>query len=189
MLIIQRTEQIANELQKYMNNICFRFKNSDDTTEYNEVKPTVYSFTFDDDTESTPLKTPSVLIQFTGLNADNIASFLVYINICNPALQDKEIVVPVEGKTNVYKYLDTDNINTSSVRLNLYKSCLMLAEQVYIALGKMSNSSQNITNIELQPPSPYLEKFPYCECTITFDSEIPNAKSFCINNTYVQKYL
>ena len=89
----------------------------------------------------------------------------------------------------MFKYNDGDDIDTSGVRLALFKSCVMLGEQVYLALKKMSNINQNLTDIELQPPSPYMDKFPYCECTVSFNSELPTVESLSINNTDVQRYL
>lgn len=189
MLVIQQTEQIAYELQKYMDKLCFRWKDSDNTTQYKEVKPTVYPFVFDDVTDDLPINTPSILVQLTGLNDDGTASYLVYVCVCNSAIQDKEITKPVEGKENVYKYDNGNSINSACVRYELYKSCLLLGEQVFLSLKKMNNCNYHIVNVELSPPSPFLEKFPYCECSISFDTEIPNVKTFSINNTDIHKYL
>lgn len=187
MLVIQQTEKIASGLREYMDKICFRFKNSDETGEYIEAKPKVYSFVYDDD-DPGHIKTPSILVQLTGLN-DDVASYLLYVCVCNPAIQDQEITTPVEGKENVYKYNDGDSINSDGVRYDLYKSCLQLGEQAFICLKKMNNDNFHIENIELSPPSPFMDKFPYCDCTISFDCRVENVRSFTVNNTEIYKYL
>lgn len=189
MLIIQRVEEIVSALQKSMDNITLKWKNSDSTESYCEAKPTVYAFTYDDLSEYMPLNTPSVLVQVMGLDDSGIANFLVHICVCNPALQDKEITTPVKDNPDLYEYGTSDDISSSRIRSELYRTCLMLGEQVYICLKKLGNCNQSISDVELNPPSPYLEKFPYCECTVSFNSEIVESKMFSVNNTDISKYL
>ena len=178
MLVIQRVEEVVEELQKSMSKITLRWKNSDATDEYNEAKPQVYAFTYDDLSEDMPLHTPSVLVQVMELSDDGIASFIVHVCICNPALQDKELTYPLQDNPDLYEYGSGDDISSSHVRSELYKSCLMLGEQVYLTLKRMGNCKQSIRDVTLEPPSPYLEKFPYCECTVSFTSEIVQKSMF-----------
>jgi hypothetical protein len=166
--LLMITENIASELQKQLNNVTMRWKDSDATDVFHESKPTVYAFTYDDLTNNMPLKTPSVLVQCMSLDNAGVASFLVHVCICNPAKQDKEITNPVAGSDGVYQYGSGQNIDTSGVRSELYRACLMLGEQVYIALKKIYNSSWSVDNLQLDTPNPYLENFPYCECSVTF---------------------
>lgn len=164
-------ENISSELQKRMNAVTLKWKYSDSTESYNEAKPAVYAYTYDDLQDGMPLKTPSILVQCMSLNPDGIASFLIHICVCNPAKQDKEITEKVEGYNDVYQYGGGDGIDSAGVRSELYRACLMLGEQVYLALSRMSNTNLAISNINLETPSPYLENFPYCECSISFDFE------------------
>ena len=189
MLIIQRVEEIAQALSRDMDKLTIKFKSSDATDSYKEATPKVYSFTYDDLDGSMPLNTPSVLVQFMGMDSNDVASFLVHVCICNPALQDKEIVNPLEGQEGVYEYQQTDGIDSARVRSELYRACLMLGEQVWLSLKRMSNINQSISNLEFNPPNPYLENFPYCDCTISFESEITCSKMFGLNNTDVSKLL
>lgn len=169
--ILLITENIKSELQKRMDSLTLRWKGSDDTSVYIEQKPKVYAFTYDDLSNNLPIHTPSVLVQVMGLDDKGTASFIVHVCVCNPAKQDKEITEPVDGMNNVYQYRDGENIDSAGVRSELYKACLMLGEQVYLALGRMSNSKHPISNLMLDTPNPYLDNFPYCECTISFDVE------------------
>lgn len=189
MLVIQRVEEVVEELQKSMNKITLRWKNSDATDEYNEAKPQVYAFTYDDLSEDMPIHTPSVLVQVMGLSDDGVASFLVHVCICNPALQDKEVTHTVKDNPDLYEYDTGDDISSSHVRSELYKTCLMLGEQVYLAIKRMSNNKQSISNVSLDPPSPYLDKFPYCECSVSFTSEIIQTSMFDKVNTDVAHLL
>lgn len=189
MLIIQRVEEIVQALQKSMDKVTLRWKDSVDTSVYKEAKPTVYGFTYDDLSESMPLKTPSVLVQVTGLDDSGVASFVVHICVCNPALQDKEVTTPVKDNPDFYTYGTGDDISSSHVRSELYKACLMLGEQVYLTLKRMSNNDQSIRDVELEPPSPYLADFPYAQCVVSFTSEIIQSRMFSVCNTDVSKYL
>lgn len=182
--IVLKTQSIADKLQEAMNKITLRWKNSEDTSEYGEAKPTVYAFTYDDLNGDFPLNTPSILVQLMSLNDDGVCSYIVYCCVCNPALQAKEMTYPVEGSENTYQYGDnsfpdddedeTNNVSIDSacVRSDLYKACLMLAEQVYIAIKKMSNDDESIHDVILETPNPYMENFPYCEALVKFQSNL-----------------
>ena len=189
MLVIQRVKEIVDELQKRMDALSFRWKDSDSTDEYGEMKPTVYAFTYDDLTENMPVKTPSVLVQFMGLDDAGTASFLVHVCVCNPALQGKEITTPLKENPALFEYGTGDDISSSNVRSELYKFCLILGEQVYLALKRMGNCRQNVGNVEFTPPSPYLDKFPYCECTVGFTSDIVQTSMFDKIDTDVAAFL
>jgi hypothetical protein len=189
MLVIQQTEAIVAELQKRMDELCFRWKSSDSLSEYDEAKPFVYTFVFDDTTNDLPIKTPSILVQLTELDGDGKASYLAYVCVCHPAVMDKEITTPVKGKDGIYTYNDGKNIDSAGVRLELYKYCVMLGEQVYLALKRMNNSSYHITDVVLNTPSPFLDKFPYCECTVAFNTKVPDIRAFSINESEIRKYL
>ena len=160
-----------------MNNVTLRWKNSDSTSEYGEAKPTVYAFTFDDLNGNYPLKTPSVLVQLMSVDDEGNCQYCVYCCVCNPALQGKEMTNPVEGSSGTYEYSDSDSIDSACVRSDLYKSCLMLGEQVYTAIKRMSNDGECISDVTLDTPNPYMSEFPYCECTIQFNLSISTTQS------------
>ena len=185
--ILLKTESIADKLQSYMNELSFKWKGSENTSDYEEQKPKVYAFTFDDLAGNTPLHTPSVLVQVINLDSNGIAKFVVYCCVCNPAQQGKEMTNPVQGEDNVYQYSDSDSIDTSFVRSELYRYALMLGEQVYLAIKKMGNKDESISDVSLIPPSPYMEKFPYCECSVTFDCRLDTTPARI--DTDVWKYL
>ena len=189
MLIIQRVEEIVQALQHSADKITLRWKNSDSTDEYAEAKPKVYAFTYDDLSEDMPLHTPSILVQVLSLDDEGVAEFLVHCCVCNPALQDKEITHSVKDNPDLYEYDTGDDISSSHIRSELYRVCLMLGEQVYLAIKRMGNCNQNISNVELQPPSPYLAEFPYAQCTVSFTSEIVQKSMFDKVNTDVAKFL
>lgn len=175
--IVNITESIKKELQSRMDGISLKWKGSDQTSEYEEKKPTVYAFTYDDLTNGMPLNTPAILVQCMSLDDSGLASFLVHVCICNPAKQDKEITKPVQGSNNVYEYGTKKDIDSAGVRSELYRACMMLGEQVYLAIKRMSNTDRSISNVFLETPSPYLENFPYCECSVSFDANTSQAVS------------
>lgn len=172
MSLIVRTEQIVESLQERMNALTFRWKSSDSTQTYNESKPVVYAFTYDDLSDGLPLHTPAICVQLLSVDDQGVAQYLVHVCVCNAALQDKEITKPLQNEPDVYEYKTGDDINTARVRSELYKYCLILAEQVYLALKRMGNTDHDISNVELQTPSPYLDSFPYAECAVSFESDV-----------------
>lgn len=170
--VVLKTESIAEKLQEHLNHVTLKWKNSEDTSSYGEAKPKVYAFTFDNLNGSYPLHTPSVLVQLMSVDDDGVCSYVVYCCVCNPALQDKETTIPVQGEENTYEYKTTSGLNTACVRSDLYKSCLMLGEQVYVALKKMSNNGESIYDVTFETPNPYMENFPYCECILKFSANL-----------------
>jgi hypothetical protein len=171
MSLVIHTEKIVEALQERMNALTFRWKDSDSTQTYNESKPRVYAFTYDDLDNSMPLHTPAVCVQLLSVNDDGLASYLVHICVCNPALQDREITKPITDDPDHYSYDTGDGFDSAGVRSELYKYCLLLAEQVYLSLKQMGNTNHDIRNVQLQTPSPYLSDFPYADCTVSFDSD------------------
>ena len=185
--IVLITEEIASKLQSQLNEVGLRWKSSDSTTTYVEAKPMVYAFTYDDLDGGNPLHTPSVLVQVLGIDPDGVSSFLIHVCISYPSIQDKEITKPVQGVDGVYEYKTGDGIDSAGVRSELYKACLMLGERVFVSLGKISNTDIPIRNIQLNTPNPYMEQFPYCDCTVSFDVECSQIEKKL--NTDVWKYL
>lgn len=173
--ILLKTQTIADKLQAILNTITIRWKDSESTQSYHEEKPKVYAFTYDDLTGDFPLDTPSCLVQVLSIQND-IAEFCIYCCVCNPALQDKEITIPVQGNENVYQYKTSENIDSKCIRSELYRACLMLGEQVYLAVNQMSNDDESISGVALNTPDPYMAEFPYCECTITFNLALSYTK-------------
>jgi hypothetical protein len=172
MSVIIRTEKIAEALQERMNTLTFKWKGGDSPLEYKEEKPKVYAFTYDDLSDSLPLHTPSVCVQLLSVDDNGIASYLVHCCVCHSAIQDKEIAQPVQNESGVYEYKQGSEFDSAGVRSELYRFCLLLGEQVYIALKQMANTDNNITNVVLNTPSPYLSEFPYAECTVSFESDV-----------------
>lgn len=175
--IVTLTEAIKAELQKKIENISIRFKNSDDTDEYIETKPLVYAWTYDDLTAGFPIHTPCVLLQLVEVESDLSAQYIIHICTCNPALQDKEITKKVDGKNDLYVYNTGDDINTSNIRSELYKSCVELAEYVLVCIIQMSNTNYSFSNAVLNTPSPYMDDFPYCQCSISFTARKSSIQS------------
>lgn len=174
MSLIIRTEKIVEALQNRMDALTFKWKGSDDTNEYTECKPKVYAFTYDDLSNGLPLKTPSVCVQLVSVDDSGIARYIVHCCVCNPALQDKEITHEVTGEPGHYAYNTGDTIDSAGVRSELYKFCLLLGEQVYLALKQLGNTNRDISNVVLDTPSPYLDEFPYSECAVSFESDTKN---------------
>lgn len=187
--ILIKTQSIADKLQVLMDGITIKFKSSDNTNEYIEKKPKVYAFTYDDLNGDYPLDTPSVLVQFLSMDDSGSCSFCIYCCVCNPAYQSKEITYPLPGSEDTYIYggktfpdnndnpLDDISIDSACVRSDLYKSCLMLGEQVFIAVKRMSNDDESISDVSLESPNPYMSEFPYCECIVKFTANLSMANS------------
>ena len=180
------TESISDALKTALNDVTLNFKSSESTDSYVEAKPHVYTWTYDDVSNNMPINTPSVLVQMISMENDTI-DYIVHVCVCNPALQDKEITNVIEGETDVYKYNDGDNIDSSGVRSDLYKSCVMLAECVFNALGRMNNSNFSLSEVHLDTPSPYLDNFPFCECSVSFTASKANTETKI--NTKLWEYL
>ena len=187
--ILTITESITQELQEHLNKTCFRWKDSDSTVSYSETKPKVYSFTYDELSGTAPLHTPAILVQIISIDSTGLASYIVHVCVSYPSIQDKEITNPVEGYDNIYQYGTGENIDAAGTRSELYKAALLLGEQVYNILGKIANTDFRIRNLSLQTPSPYMESFPYCDCTVSFDLETVKESTDSKLSTKVSQYL
>lgn len=175
--IVSLTESIKADLEKKVEKISIRFKGGEDTDEYIEKKPKVYAWTYDDLNGGYPLHSPSVLVQLVNVNDDESADYIVHICVCNPALQDKEITKTVEGYENLYQYSREDDINTSNVRSELYRATVGLGEYVLVSLKQMSMDNYSFGDIVLDTPSPYMEDFPYCQCSISLTAKKSKVQS------------
>lgn len=169
--IVSLTESIKADLEKKVEKISIRFKGGEDTDEYIEKKPKVYAWTYDDLNGGYPIHTPSVLVQLVNVNDDESADYIVHVCVCNPALQDKEITKPVQNTDDLYQYSNKDDINTSNVRSELYRATVGLGEYVLVSLKQLSNDNYSFDSFVLDTPSPYLEDFPYCQCSISFTAK------------------
>lgn len=165
--VVSLIESIKSDLQKKIDGISIRFKGGEDTNEYIEKKPKVYAWTYDDLNGGFPLHTPSILVQLINDTNDETAEIIIHICVCNPALQDKEITSLIEGQTNIYQYSNGIDIDSSNVRSELYKATVELGEYVLCAVKKMSNDSYSFNDVVLDTPSPYMEDFPYCQCSVS----------------------
>ena len=56
----------------------------------------------------------------------------------------------------------------------LHEACGKLpdAEYIFYAIQRLADDGEPISEIVLNTPSPYMESFPYCECTVTFNLTI-----------------
>ena len=176
--IIEATEFIRSKVEEAMNALTFRWKRSENPTEYEEVKPVVEAFTFDDTTDGFPSKTPSILVQPVS-ESNNVWHFVVYIACVSPGVQDQEITTPVEGTEGVYEYSESDDFTSSCSRKELLKLSLLLTEQVALAIKRLSNNdnSLRISNIQTAAPSPMLPDWPYSTSTVEFDYTYTNITS------------
>lgn len=175
--VVTLTESITEALQAKMDEITLRFKSRADTDEYVEEKPKVYSWTYDDLVDGMPLHTPSVLVQLTGVDDDESADYTIHVCVCNPATQAKEMTNPVQGYDDLYQYSEGEDISSATVRSDLYRSCVMLAEQVLIAIKRLSNDFYSFHDVEMETPSPYMQDFPYCQCSVNFIAKKSNVQS------------
>lgn len=182
-----RIKDIADKLSQALEKVTLRWKTSVDTDEYSEGKPIVYAYTYDDTDAEMPLHTPSVLVQCLSMDGNGKCSFLIHCCCCNPALQDCETVADKDGDGN-YAYSRSPRYSSSTVRSDLYRACLMLGEYVFLELQRMSNDGEPITDLLLNTPSPYMDSFPYCECTVSCSVSIAN-EIRSRNDSLLQSYL
>lgn len=168
-----RIKDIADKLSAALENTTLRWKTSENTGDYAEGKPSVYCYTYDDTDGEMPLNTPSVLVQCTSMDGSGKCQFLIHCCVCNPALQDAETVADKDGD-GIYSYSKSPRYSSSTVRSDLYRACLMLGEYVFLELQRMSNDGEAIENLILNTPSPYMDMFPYCECTVSCTVSIAN---------------
>lgn len=162
------TKALTNLLSRDCKNCSLRFKASasTDAEDYAEVTPSVYAFTYDDFSSEIPA--PSVLIQPTQI-ANGVIHYVIYVCVAHPAIQQCEITEESPKGSWQFVYKDGTNFTDAGVRPELYKASLMLAEVVFESLLKLSSSETRLKNLTINPPSPYMEEFPYCSCTVELD--------------------
>ena len=174
--VISLTDFIRDELDRELSKTTFRWKASDSTDpdEYGENKPCVYAYTYDDEditSDGFPTHTPSVLVQ--PISEENGAwHFVVFCCCAHPAVQDIEKTVPVTGKHNVYKHIDSPEYDALGCKRELFKATLLLTEQVALALKRIGNTNAALSNIVTNAPSPLLPDIPYCSGTVEFDARL-----------------
>lgn len=172
--IISLTDSIAAALQERMNKLTFRWKNSASTAEddYHEVKPTVSAYCYDYvNDDGLPDEMPSILVQVLS-ETGGLVNYCVFVCTVHPAVADIEKTVPVQPGSNVYKHIDSPDYTGIGCRAELYRTCLLLADQVSLALKRMANDGFPISDVEMTAPSPLLPDFPYATATVTFNARV-----------------
>lgn len=163
---------VSDALFAYLTQKCadctLRFKASSslDKDDYQEITPRVFLYTFDDDTTEIP--SPCVLIQPTLINQQSI-HYVLYISVAHPAIQECEIVDEVPAGSRHYQYRDGSEFTSDGVRRELYRACLMLENFIFFQMMQWRGDGKLIQNLVANPPSPFMENFPACECTVEFD--------------------
>ena len=177
--VLTLTEYITNALSERMSKVTFRWKSSEslDPDEYHEVTPFVEGFAYDDTTEDGwPTHTPSVLVQPIS-ESGGVWHFVVFICAVHPAIQDVEKTVPLTGGDGIYVYKDSKEYDGFGCRKELYRTTLLLTEQVALALKRIANNNASIRNIDTSAPSPLLPDFPYCTGVVEFDAPLSQEAS------------
>lgn len=174
--IISLTDFIRDELEIGLSKTTFRWKSSDSTDpyEYGENKPCVCAYTYDDEditSDGFPTHTPSVLVQPIS-EKNGTWHFVVFCCCVHPGVQDIEKTVPVEGKSGVYKHIDSPEYDALGCKRELLKATILLTEQVALALKRIGNNNADIQNVVTNCPSPILPDFPYCSGTVEFDARL-----------------
>ena len=172
------TEHIAEELRSELDSLTYRYKGTDDASDATETKPRVYTFTYDGelDRDLLPVHTPSVLLQVIKRDSD-VVSYLVHIYVVNASIIDDEIAIDCGDGS--YRMGEGDEPREHGSRRDLYRACLLLGESVYNALNTISLSClARIDNVVLNAPVAYMENYPACECTVSFDCALSNTESF-----------
>ena len=181
------TEALKNLLVQDCDSCTLRFKTSSstDAEDYEEVKPSVYAFTYD--TLSSEIPSPSVLIQPTSIS-DGVIHYVIYVCVVHPAVQECEITDEMPAGSRHYQYRDGTDFTDEGVRPELYRACLMLAEYVYESLLRLSSTDSRLRGLSITPPSPMMTEFPYCSCTVELDFSY-NAFSKKVGGTRLQELL
>ena len=172
------TEHIAEELRSELDSLTYRYKGTDDANDATETKPRVYTFTYDGelDRDLLPVHTPSVLLQVIKRD-DATVSYLVHVYVVNASIVDDEIAFDCGDGS--YRMGEGEEPRAGGARRDLYRACLLLGESVYSALNTISLSGlARIENIVLNAPSAYMDNYPSCECTVSFDCALSNTESF-----------
>ena len=172
------TEHIAEELRSELDSLTYRFKCTDDPNDATETKPRVYTFTYDGelDRDLLPVHTPSVLLQVIKRD-DETVSYLVHVYVVNASIVDDEIAFDCGDGS--YRRGNGEEPRSNGARRDLYRACLLLGDSVYSALNTISLSGlARLENIVLNAPSAYMDNYPSCECTVSFDCALRNTESF-----------
>ena len=172
------TDSIAAELRSELDGITYRYKGTDEANDATETKPRVYTFTYDCelDRDMMPVHTPSVLLQVIKRDSDTV-SYLAHIYVANASIVDDEIALDCGDGS--YRMGDGEEPCANGARRDLYRACLLLGESVYSALNTISLSGlARIENIVLNAPGAYMDNYPSCECTVSFDCALRNTESF-----------
>ena len=172
------TEHIAAALRAELDGLTYRFKSTDEPNDATETKPRVYTFTYDCelDRDMLPVHTPSVLLQVIKRDSDTV-SYLVHVYVANASIVDDEIALDC-GDGSYRKGIGEEPC-ANGARRDLYRACLLLGESVYSALNTISLSClARIENIVLNAPAAYMDNYPSCECTVSFDCALRNTESF-----------
>ena len=172
------TDHIAAELRSELDSLTYRYKGTDDANDATETKPRVYTFTYDCelDRDMLPVHTPSVLLQVIKRDSDTV-SYLAHIYVANASIVDDEIAFDCGDGS--YRMGNGEEPCANGARRDLYRACLLLGEGVYNALNTISLSgSARVENIVLNAPSAYMDNYPSCECTVSFDCTLSNTESF-----------
>ena len=172
------TEHIAEELRSELDSLTYRYKGTDDASDATETKPRVYAFTYDCelDRDMLPVHRWSVLLQVIKRDIDTV-SYLVHVYVANASIVDDEIAFDCGDGS--YRMGNGEEPCANGARRDLYRACLLLGESVYSALNTISLScAARIENIVLNAPSSYMDNYPSCECTVSFDCAMRNTESF-----------
>ena len=172
------TEHIAAALRAELDGLTYRFKSTDEPHDATETKPRVYTFTYDGelDRDLLPVHTPSVLLQVINRDESHV-SYLVHVYVANASIVDDEIAFDCGDGS--YRMGNGEEPSANGARRDLYRACLLLGESVYSALNTISLSGlARVENIVLNAPSAYMDNYPSCECTVSFDCALSNTESF-----------
>ena len=177
--VLTLTDYIRDELAKRIETTTFRWKRTDslDKDEYNEVKPTVLAYTYDDlNADGYPTEMPSILIQPVSEEGGEW-HYVVFVCTVHPAIQEIEKTDETQSESGVYKHRDSADYDSFGAKKELYKTALLLTEQVALALKRIGNTNAALSNIVTNAPSPLLPDIPYCSGTVEFDARIPQTAS------------
>lgn len=164
------TDAIFERLVVATAQTTLRYKESasPDCESYKEVKPTVYKYTYETDSDELPA--PTVLIQPTTVS-DGSISYVLFVNVAHPSIVDVEITDEVPPGSHHYQYRDGTDFTSDCVRAELYRACLMLGNEVYKTVMRMQFNGVQISSVKLTPPSPMMSEFPFCSCIVEFTAK------------------
>ena len=101
----------------------------------------------------------------------------MHIYVGNASIVDDEIAIGCGDESE--RMGEGDGPREHGARRDLYRACLLLGESVYNALNTISLSClSRIDNVVLNAPVAYMDNYPACECTVSFDCALGNTESF-----------